>query len=313
MSERTPVRRLRRSELAVPASSEKMIAKAAESDADLVFLDLEDAVAPAEKDAARAKAVQGLTGLDWGRTVRACRINGVQTPWCLDDVVEVVGGAGEALDVLIVPKVRTPRDVWFVDDLLTQLETKLGLPERKIGLELLIEEVEAVARVDDIAASSPRVEALILGVGDLSAGQGMRGDHVGAGGDPDVPAYPGDIWHYARSRMIIAARTNGIDAIDGPFAGIADPAGYRAVAWQAAALGAAGKWCIHPAQIALANEVFAPARAEIDKAIAVLAALREAEEKGLGAATYRGGLIDAASRRGYEAVIERARMCGMHH
>jgi citrate lyase subunit beta/citryl-CoA lyase len=140
----------------------------------------------------------------------------------------------------------------------------------------------------------------------------MRGDHVGTGGEPDVPEYPGDIWHYARTRMIIAARTNGIDAIDGPYAGIADPAGYRAVAGQAAALGAVGKWCIHPAQIAIANDVFAPARAEIDKAVAVMAALREAEESGLGAATYQGSLIDAASRRGYEAVIERARLCGMH-
>ncbi|WP_283134126.1 HpcH/HpaI aldolase/citrate lyase family protein [Rhizohabitans arisaemae] len=311
MTHPSPVRRLRRSELATPGSNEKMIAKAAESTADLVFLDLEDAVAPAEKDAARGKVVRGLTELDWGAKTRACRINPVQTPWCFGDVIEVVGGAAGALDVVIVPKVRGPRDVWFVDDLLTQLEARLGLPHRGIGMEVLIEEVEALARVDEIAAASPRLEALILGFGDLSADQGMRGDHVG-GADQGAFPYPGDIWHYARCRMVVAARTNGIDAIDGPYAGIGDPEGYRASAVQAAALGAVGKWCVHPGQLPIANEVFAPTRVELDKAVAVMAALREAEENGLGAAVHQGSLIDAAARRIHETVIERARRCGMH-
>lgn len=304
---------MRRSELATPASSEKMIAKAAASAADLVFLDLEDAVAPAQKEASRGNVVRALTGLDWGSKTRACRINGVRTPWCFGDLVDVVSGAGRALDVIIVPKVTGPRDVWFVDDLLGQLESKLGLPPGGIGLELLIEESEALARVEEIAGCSPRVEALILGVGDLSASQGMRGGHVGApDGDPDVPAYPGDVWHYARNRVITAARANGLHPIDGPYAGIGDPEGYRASAGLAATLGAVGKWCIHPGQIGIANEVFAPTRSELDRAIAVVSAVREAEERGLGAAVHEGSMIDAASLRIFEAVIERARQCGTH-
>jgi len=161
--------RLRRSELSTPGSSEKMIAKAAGSDADFVFLDLEDAVAPTEKEASRAKIVDGLNNQDWGAKTRSVRVNGVHTPWCHGDVIDVVTGAGANLDVIIIPKVKSPRDVWFVDDLLTQLETKLDLPVGRIGLELLIEETEALACVEAIAECSPRLEAIILGVGDLSA------------------------------------------------------------------------------------------------------------------------------------------------
>src|SRR5207249_4653938 len=210
--------RLRRSELSTPASSWKMIEKAAKSTADLVFLDLEDAVAPAEKEAARANVVRALRELDWGRKLRAVRVNGADTRWAHDDVLTVVGGAGERLEILILPKVKAPRDVWFFETLLDQLEAKLGLP-RRIGLEALIEEAAALARVEDIAASSPRLEALILGFGDLSASQGVR--------LALASEYPGDLWHHARARMIVAARAHGLDAIDGPFANFRDPDGYR--------------------------------------------------------------------------------------
>jgi citrate lyase subunit beta/citryl-CoA lyase len=197
--------RLRRSELSTPGTSEKMMAKAAESDADLVFLDLEDAVAPSEKERARQPIVEALNGLDWGKKTRAVRINGTHTRWCADDLIDVVTGAGQNLDVVIIPKVKAPRDVWFVDTLLSELEQKLGLESGRIGLELLIEETEALARVEEIAGCCPRLEALILGVGDLSASQGMRLGHIGVA----KGKYPGDIWHYARTRMIVAARAHG--------------------------------------------------------------------------------------------------------
>jgi citrate lyase subunit beta/citryl-CoA lyase len=302
--------RLRRSELSTPGTSEKMIAKAARSDADLVFLDLEDAVAPAAKEPARATVVAGLTGHDWGHKARACRINGVHTPWCHDDLIEVVTGSRGRLDLVIVPKVKAPRDVWFVDDLLTQLERKLGLEVGRIGLEVLIEETEALARVEEIAGCSPRLEALILGVGDLSASQGIRAGHVGAtrstaGGPP----YPGDMWHYARNRMIVAARANGLDAVDGPFADFNDPDGYCREASWSATLGSVGKWCIHPSQIALANEVFAPTAGEVEEAEKIVSAVRAAEAAGSGAANLGGTMIDAASTRAYEVVLERARLC----
>jgi citrate lyase subunit beta/citryl-CoA lyase len=298
--------RLRRSELSTPGTSEKMMAKAAASDADLVFLDLEDAVAPSEKEGARAPVVEALNGLDWGTKTRAVRINGVHTFWCHEDVTTVVTGAGERLDVIIVPKVKAPRDVWFVDTLLTQLEQKLGLPVGRIGLELLIEETEALARVEEIAACSPRLEALILGVGDLSASQGIRTGHIGVAGD----RYPGDMWHYARNRMIVAARANGLDAIDGPFANFRDPDAYRRDAGWASTLGAVGKWAIHPSQVPVANDVFAPTDKEIEQARAAVEAVRAAEAAGEGAANLGGVMIDAATARIFEAVLERASRTG---
>jgi citrate lyase subunit beta / citryl-CoA lyase len=308
----TRPRRLRRSELSTPGTSPKMIAKAAASDADLVFLDLEDAVAPVAKASARANIITGLNELDWGKTTRAYRINGVQTQWCHDDLIEVVTDAGASIDVIIVPKVKSPRDVWFVDDLLTQLEHKLGLEVGKIGLEVLIEETEALACVEQIAGSSSRLEALILGVGDLSASQGIRAGHIGVTETGTAAqAYPGDMWHYARNRMIVAARANGLDAIDGPFAHFADPAGYRRDASWVATLGGVGKWCIHPSQVAIANDVFAPTEAEIKQATEIVNAVRDAEEQGLGAANYDGIMVDAATTRVFEVVLERARMCGL--
>jgi citrate lyase subunit beta / citryl-CoA lyase len=307
--------RLRRSELSTPATSTKMIAKAAASEADLAFLDLEDAVAPPAKEGARANIVAGLNELDWGTTVRAFRTNGVHTPWCHGDIIEVVSGAGANLDIVIVPKVKGPRDVWFVDDLLTQLERKHGLEVGRIGIEILIEEVEALAHVEEIAGCSPRLEALILGVGDLSASQGVRAAHLGmapaSGEGAGGVSYPGDLWHYARNRMIVAARAYGLDAIDGPYADFRDEAGYRQQAEWSAALGAVGKWCIHPAQVPICNEVYAPTQAEIDDAIAAIDAVREAEARGEGAAAVNGVMVDAATARVFEVTLDRARLCGL--
>jgi citrate lyase subunit beta/citryl-CoA lyase len=281
-----------------------MMEKAAASAADLVFLDLEDSVAPAEKPAARKPIVEALNGLDWGTKTRAVRINSTSTMWCHDDLVEVVAGAGANLDVVIIPKVKAPRDVWFVDTLLNQEEMKLGLPIGKIGIEILIEETEALARVEEIAGCCPRLEALILGVGDLSASQGMRLGHIGESGD----RYPGDVWHYARQRLTVAARANGLDAIDGPFADFKSSEGYRKEAGWATTIGMVGKWCIHPSQIELANEVFAPTEREVSRAKQVVAAVKAAEG---GAANLNGTMIDAATARVFEVVLERAKRIGM--
>ena len=293
--------RLRRSELSTPGTSPKMMAKAAASAADLVFLDLEDSVAAGEKKAARGLVAEALLAHDWGAKTRAVRINGVHTRWAYGDLVEVVTRAGAALDVVIVPKVMAPRDVWFVETLLDQLEADLGLDHR-IGIEVLIEETQALARVEEIAAASPRLEALILGVGDLSASQGIRVGHIGEAAD----RYPGDMWHYARNRMIVAARAHGLDAIDGPFANYRNPDGYRREAGWAATLGCVGKWAIHPDQVGIANEVFAPTPDEVARARQAIDAVRAAEDGGAGAASLGGTMIDAATARIFQVTLDRA-------
>jgi len=278
-----------------------MITKAAASQADLVFLDLEDATAPALKEEARKNVVAGLTSLDWGSTLRAVRVNAADTRWATDDVVEVVTQAHAHLDIIIIPKPYAPRDIWFFETLLDQLEKKLDIPPR-IKFEALIEEAKALSRVEEIAACSPRLEALILGFGDLAASLGFR---FGFQGGDD--AYPGDPWHAARARMIAACRANGLDPIDGPYANFTNPAGYRREATWASTLGAVGKWCIHPSQIALANEVFAPTAKEIAFAQSQVDAYRKATESGEGAGSTGGMLVDAASLRLFQAVLDRAK------
>lgn len=293
--------RSRRSELATPASSEKMCMKAARSGADLVFLDLEDACAPSAKEAARATAVSALTGQDWGRTIRAVRVNGLDTPWCHGDIIEIVTGARESLDVIIVPKARTARDVWWVDVLLTQLEAKLGL-KRRIALEVLIEEAEGLSNAAEIAKASPRLEAIIFGAGDLSASLRARVD----GNFDPIGEYPGDFWHFARVQVLAAARGAGIDAIDAPFPAYQDPEGYRRSAMQASMLGFDGKWAIHPSQISIANEVFAPTEAEIAEARESMEIYRASEADGIGAIGRDGKLVDAAHMRLAENVLYKA-------
>jgi len=288
-----------------------MIAKAAASDADLVFLDLEDAVAPSKKVEARKNIIEGFNGLDWGRTVRSYRINGVHTRWCHDDLIEVIAGAGSNIDVIIVPKIKGPRDVWFVEDMLNQLEAKFDLEPGRIGIEVLIEEAEALSCIEEICRSSNRLEAVILGVGDLAASQGMRLGHIGITDADDALRYPGDVWHYARSRMVGAARATGVDPIDGPYANFANPQGYARNAGQFAILGGLGKWCIHPSQVEIANRVFSPTIEEITKAEAVVEAVTQAEERGEGAANLDGMMIDAATTRLFQGTLDRAQACGL--
>jgi citrate lyase subunit beta/citryl-CoA lyase len=293
--------RARRSELATPASSEKMCAKAPSAGADLVFLDLEDACAPAAKDSARAIAVAALTGQDWGRVVRAVRINGIDTVWCHDDIIEIVTGAGDALDVLIVPKVRAARDVWWVDVLLRQLEAKLGLRTR-IALEVLIEDAEGLANAVEIAKASDRVEAVIFGAGDLSASQHARVD----GNFDPISEYPGDFWHFARAQVVTAARVAGVDAVDAPYPAYQDPEGYRRAAIHGSLLGFDGKWAIHPSQVPIANEVFSPTAEEVEAARRSMEEYRAAEARGVGAIGSDGRLVDAAHMRVAENILHKA-------
>lgn len=292
---------LRRSELAVPASNDNMFDKAAGCGADLVFLDLEDAVPPAFKEESRGKAISALNDLDWGRTARAVRINGLDTPWCHDDLIEVVTAAGRNLDTVIIPKARRARDVWWVDVLLSQLEAKLNLGN-KIRLEVLIEEVEGLANAEEIAVASPRLGALIFGVGDFSLSQGARVD------TNFVPLgeYPGDFWQYARNKVIVAARIAGIDAIDAPYPDYRDLAGYERDARRAALMGYTGKWAIHPDQVPVANRVYAPTADEIARAETNLTAYREAESNGRGAVGVNGVLVDAAHVKMAQQTLARA-------
>ncbi|HYU73195.1 MAG TPA: CoA ester lyase [Ktedonobacteraceae bacterium] len=298
--------RLRRSELSTPASNERMIEKAVASSADLVFLDLEDAVSPNEKVASRAKVIKALKTLDWGKKTRAYRINDLETEYAYQDIISVVEEAGEHIDIIIVPKVKSAKDVWWVDVLLTQIEKRLKLPHR-IGLEVLIEEVEAIVNIEEIALSSPRLEALIFGPGDYSASQGMDSRVI----EGQLDDYPGDPWHYVRNRIAIAARLAHIDAIDGAYSDFKNPDGYRRECTRSRVMGFAGKWAIHPNQIGIANQVFSPSQEEIAYARKLDAAYTEAQAKGLGAVAFEGKMVDVAIVRSVRNVIQKADQIGL--
>jgi citrate lyase subunit beta/citryl-CoA lyase len=293
--------RLQRSELAVPGSSEKMIARAAESDADYVFLDLEDAVPLGDKLTARANVIRALKEIDWrssGKTI-SVRVNGVDTPYMYRDLIEVMEQAGDRLDTILVPKVGVPADLYLCEAIMQQIEMGNGI-KQPVGLEALIETALGMANVEAIAREgSPRLEALHFGVADYAASNKARTVSIG-GLNPD---YPGDQWHAALSRMTVACRAYGLRPIDGPFGDFSDDEGYVAAAKRAAALGLEGKWAIHPSQIALANEVFSPTDEETRRAEQILAALEEAARIGKGAAQLDGKMIDAASARMAENVI----------
>lgn len=299
----TNVQRVQRCELAVPGSSPGMFEKALNSGVDFVFLDLEDAVAPDDKIQARKNVIQALNDFDWkghGITV-SVRINGLDTQYMVRDVVDLVEQAGSKIDTLLIPKAGVYADVYMVEAMVTQLEKQQGLKNR-IGLEALIETALGMANVEDIArnGAAGRLEALHFGVADYAASNRARTTNIG-GLNPD---YPGDQWHFAISRMIVACRAYGLRPIDGPFGDIKDPDGYVLAAKRAAALGCEGKWAIHPTQIPLANDVFTPPEREIEKAKRILAALKEAAAQGKGAAALDGRLIDAASERMANNVVK---------
>ncbi len=293
----------RRSCLSVPGSNARMQAKAATLAADQVLFDLEDATAPSEKVAARAVVAGSLRSLDLGRRAVAVRVNGTDTPWCYRDVVEVVEAAGEHIDTVILPKVESAADVIFLDRLLGQIERACGWPLGRIGIEVLIESSAGLQQVDAIAAGSTRLEALIFGPGDLSASLGMAQLTIG-GLDAD--------WHYAWMRLLVAARTNGLLAIDGPYAMFADLDGLERSARRTAAIGFDGKWVIHPNQIETVNRLYSPDPAAYARAEGILAAYRQAtEDERRGAVRFEGEMIDEATRKMAEAVARRGRWLGL--
>lgn len=293
------VQRLRRSTLAVPGSSEKMMSKAATLDADEIFLDLEDSVAASAKADARRRVVEALNHLDLKRAVRCVRVNDVATPLAYRDIVEVVVGAGRRLDTIMVPKVEDPSQVHFVHHLLGQLEGELKL-ERRIGLEILIETTSGMVNIREIVRASNRIEALIFGVGDYSADFGQTQFKVGTVDS----SYAGHQWHWAMCEISVHARAAGVQPIDGPYADFSDAAGYqRAAAWSKA-LGFEGKWCIHPSQLPLAQAAFSVSDAEYDNAKAMLEAYDKALLSGLGAIQVNGILVDEASRKIASRIVE---------
>jgi len=298
--------RVQRCELAVPGSSPEMFEKALNSGVDVIFLDLEDAVAPDDKLQARKNVIKAINELDWagkGITV-SIRINGLDTQYMVRDVVDLVEQCGEKIDTILIPKVGVYSDVYMVESMLNQLEMQQGMT-KKIGIECLIETALGMANVEDIAKQGSiggRLEALHFGVADYAASNRARTTNIG-GLNPD---YPGDQWHFAISRMTVACRAYGLRPIDGPFGDIKDPDGYKDAARRAAALGCEGKWAIHPSQIALANEVFTPPASEVEKAKRILEALKEAAAQGKGAAALDGRLIDAASEKMANNVVQAA-------
>ncbi len=308
--------RLNRSELAVPGSNPKLFEKAAGSAADVIFLDLEDAVAPDDKEQARKNVIQAINDIDWGSKTLSLRINGLDTHYMYRDVVDVLEQTNGRLDMIMIPKVGTAADVYAVDMLVTQIEDAKKRTKR-IGFEHIIETALGMANVDEIAAASKRNESLHFGVADYAASTKARTTVIGGPNalygvltdqenGREREYHWGDMWHYAVSRMVIAARANGLRPIDGPFGDFSDPDGFKAQANRAACLGCEGKWAIHPSQIALANEVNSPSDAEITKAKRIIEAMEQATKEGKGAVALDGRLIDIASIRQAEVMVKKA-------
>jgi citrate lyase subunit beta/citryl-CoA lyase len=299
--------RSRRTCHAVPGSNERFLQKATGLGADEVFLDLEDAVAQSEKENARGMVITALHDLDFGDTTVVVRVNGTDTPWYYRDLIDVVEQAGDRLDAIMLPKVRTPGDVEMTDKLLTQIEIVKGFPLGRIGIEAQIEDATGLLACEAIAKASPRMETLIFGPGDYSAAIGIPITTIG--GTPT--GYPGDHLNYVYSRLVVAARAAGIQAIDGPYGNVKDEEGLRDRARLSRALGLDGKWTIHPGQIDIVNTIFSPSREEYDRAAAMLAAYREAADAGgRGAAMFDGEMIDEANRKMAERVVQAGEASG---
>lgn len=299
--------KLRRTQLAVPGSNPKFIRNAPESGADEAFLDLEDSVAPNEKVPARANVIEGLIEYDWSETLPCYRMNGVDTKWWYDDIIEVIGEAGEYVDTIMVPMANNPGRVESVDNLLTAVEANNGLPVGGIGLQCQIEHAEGMTKIKEVARASDRIESLVFGPGDYTASVGAAGLTIGSG-----EGYPGHYWHYQLSRIAHVAKSHGMQVIDGPFSDIEDTEGFRESCENAARLGCDGKWAIHPSQIEPANETFAPSREEADRAKRIVEGYAQATEDGAGAVTIDGEMVDEATHKMARNVMIQAEEAGMY-
>ena len=308
----TPPARPNRCQLFGPGSNTKLFAKMAASDADVINLDLEDSVSPSDKDMARSNVIAAINEIDWNTKHLSVRINSLDTPFWYRDVVDLLEQAGGRLDQIMIPKVGNAADVYAVDALVSAVESAKGRAKR-IGFEVIIESAAGLVHVNEIAGSSPRLQAMSLGAADYAASMGMQTTGIGGTQDNyymlqgDTRHYS-DPWHWAQTAIVAACRTHGILPVDGPFGDFSDDEGYRAQARRSATLGMVGKWAIHPRQIALANDVFTPSDAAVTEAREILAAMAEATKNGSGATVYKGRLVDIASIKQAEVIVKQSEM-----
>ena len=309
-----PVARPNRCQLFGPGSRPALFPKMAASAADVVNLDLEDSVTPDDKAEARENIIAASHDVDWGQKTLSVRINGLDTPYWYRDVVDLLEKGSERIDLIMIPKAGNAGDLYAVDALVTSIEAAMGR-EKKIGFEVIIETAQGIAHVEEIAAASPRLQAMSLGAADFAASMGMQ--TTGIGGTQENyymhragEKYWPDPWHWATAAIVAACRTHGVLPVDGPFGDFSDEAGFRAQALRAATLGMVGKWAIHPSQVALANEVFTPSEAQVGEAREILAAMEQAKKDGAGAAVYKGRLVDIASIRQAEVIVRQFEMIG---
>lgn len=307
-----PVARPNRCQLFGPGSNTKLFEKMAASAADVINLDLEDSVAPDDKAQARANIIKAIGEVDWGTKTLSVRINGLDTPYWYRDVVDLLEQASDRLDQIMIPKVGCAADVYAVDALVTAIEAAQGR-SKPVSFEVIIESAAGIAHVEEIAASSPRLQAMSLGAADFAASMGMQ--TTGIGGTQEnyymlhgEQRHYSDPWHWAQTAIVAACRTHGVLPVDGPFGDFSDDEGYRAQARRSATLGMVGKWAIHPKQIALANEVFTPSEAAVAEAREILAAMEEAKASGSGATVYKGRLVDIASIKQAEVIVKQSEM-----
>ncbi|WP_296475003.1 L-malyl-CoA/beta-methylmalyl-CoA lyase [Roseinatronobacter sp.] len=308
----TPAARPNRCQLFGPGSRTALFAKMAASDADVINLDLEDSVAPSDKDSARANIIAATHDVDWGSKYLSVRINGLDTPFWYRDVVELLEQSSDRLDQIMIPKVGCAADVYAVDALVTSIEAAKGRKKR-ISFEVIIESAAGIAHVEEIAASSPRLQAMSLGAADFAASMGMSTTGIGGTQENYYMLHNGaqywsDPWHWAQSAIVAACRTHGVLPVDGPFGDFSDDEGFRAQARRSATLGMVGKWAIHPKQVALANEVFTPSDAAVAEAREILEAMEAAKARGEGATVYKGRLVDIASIKQAEVIVRQSEM-----
>ena len=308
----TPVARPNRCQLFGPGSRPALFEKMAASAADVVNLDLEDSVAPSDKDSARANIIEAIGAIDWGTKTVSVRINGLDTPYWYRDVVDLLEQAGDRLDQIMIPKVGCAADIYAVDALVTAIERAKGRT-KPISFEVIIESAAGIAHVEEIAAASPRLQAMSLGAADFAASMGMQTTGIGGTQENYYMTHNGekhwsDPWHWAHAAIVAACRTHGVLPVDGPFGDFSDDEGFRAQARRSATLGMVGKWAIHPKQIALANEVFTPSAEAVAEAREILAAMDDAKARGEGATVYKGRLVDIASIKQAEVIVRQSEM-----